>query len=76
MTRTQQMIEYCDKENIYWFDDLAYYCMDKRKDWFSTLSTNRGGSILGIYLASKAHRAGLLTDEQYNEWVEDCIYED
>ena len=71
MTRIEQMIQYCESENIYWFSDLAEYCLDNRRDWLKTLATDHGGKFMGLYLASKAHKAGLLTNEQYAEWVED-----
>lgn len=71
MTRIEQMIQYCEAENIYWFSDLADYCMEHRKDWLETLATDHGGNFMGLYLASKARKAGLLTDEQYAVWVED-----
>lgn len=50
---------------------FAEYCLDNRRDWLKTLATDHGGKFMGLYLASKAHKAGLLTDEQYAEWVED-----
>lgn len=71
MTRIEQMIQYCDDENIYWFSDLAEYCMDHRRDWLMTLATDLGGQTLGLYLASKAYKAGLMTREQYEEWLDE-----
>ena len=69
------MIQYCDAENIYWFSDLAEYCLKNRKDWYRTLATDHGGHVIGLYLANKAHKAGLITAEQYAEWVEDDYFD-
>lgn len=46
MTRIEQMIQYCEAENIYWFSDLADYCMEHRKDWLETLATDHGGHFI------------------------------
>lgn len=71
MTKIEEMKKYCDTEQIFWFCDLVYYAMDHRRDWLRTLKTDNGSKTMGIYLAAKAHRAGLLTDKQYEEWLED-----
>lgn len=65
MTRIKQMMDFCDNENIYSFADLVDYCANHRGDWFITLTTARGTHIMYSYLISRAHKAGLLTDEQY-----------
>ena len=71
MTRIDQMIGFCEAENIYWFSDLVEYCIDHRRDWLKTLATEHGGQTIGLYLASKAYKAGMITREQYEEWRDD-----
>lgn len=45
MTRIEQMIQYCESENIYWFSDLAEYCLDNRRDWLKTFKREPRGSL-------------------------------
>lgn len=35
MTKIEEMIRYCEQENIYYFCDLVKYAIENRKDWFS-----------------------------------------
>ncbi len=73
MTKIEKMIKYCDDNKIFWFYDLADYAIKKRRDWFRTLATERGCKIIGLYLASKAYKADMLTDKQYAEWDDEFI---
>lgn len=75
MTKIEEMLEYCEKNKVFWFCDLANYAAKKRSDWFRTLVTERGSKILGFYLANKAYEAGLLTLAAFEEWEEDFYTE-
>lgn len=71
MTKIEEMMNFCEVENIFWFCDLVDYAINNRKDWFRTLVTDHGANTMGLYLADKAYEAGLLTEKQYDDFVED-----
>lgn len=41
MTKIEEMICYCEQENIYYFCDLVKYAIENRKDWFRVLTQSR-----------------------------------
>lgn len=61
MTKIEEMIRYCEQENIYYFCDLVKYAIENRKDWFRTVVTENGSR------ADKAYRAGKITKAQYED---------
>lgn len=67
MTKIEEMIRYCEQENIYYFCDLVKYAIDNRKDWFRTVVTENGSRIMFRYLADKAYHAGKITKAQYED---------
>lgn len=67
MTKIEEMIRYCEQENIYYFCDLVKYTIENRKDWFRTVVTENGSRIMFQYLADKAYCAGKITKAQYED---------
>lgn len=67
MTKIEEMIRYCEQENIYYFCDLVKYAIENRKDWFRTVVIENGSRIMFQYLADKAYRAGKITKAQYED---------
>ena len=67
MTKIEEMIRYCEQENIYYFCDLVKYAIENRKDWFRTVATENGSRIMFQYLADKAYHTGKITKAQYED---------
>ena len=71
MTKIDEMISYCERENVYYFCDLVKYASENRKDWCRVVSTENGSRIMFHYLADKAYRAGKITKAQYEDALSD-----
>lgn len=56
MTKIEEMIRYCEQENIYYFCDLVKYAIENRKDWFRTVVTENGSRIKHIALVKLQKR--------------------
>lgn len=49
MTKIDEMISYCERENVYYFCDLVKYASENRKDWFRVVSTENGSRIIELW---------------------------
>lgn len=72
MTKIEEMMRYCEDKDILSFAELVEYASENRGDWFRVLITDKGTQVMSLYLLSKAHKAGLLTDAEYDE-LSECV---
>lgn len=73
MTKIDEMIDFCNREKIYFFCDLVNYASKNRKDWFRTLITESGTRTMVLYLAERAYHAGIISREEYEAECEDML---
>ena len=76
LVKIEEMIDFCEKENIFYFCDLVNYARKERKDWFREIIKKDTTRFMAFYIADRAYQAGKINKEMYDYALEDLNAED
>lgn len=74
--KIDEMLDFCEKKNIFYFCDLVDYARKNKKDWFRQLLKADANRFIAFYLADRAYQAGKINQKMYDEALEDLNAED
>lgn len=76
LKNVEEMIDFCEKENIFYFCDLVNYARKERKDWFREIIKKDTTRFMAFYIADRAYQALKINKEMYDNALEDLNEDD
>lgn len=76
LKNVEEMIDFCEKENVFYFCDLVDYARKNKKEWFRQLTKTETTRFMAFYIADRAYKAGKINKEIYDEALEDLNADD
>ena len=76
LVKIEEMIDFCEEQNIFFFCFFFNYARKERKDWFREIIKKDTTRFMAFYIADRAYQAGKINKEMYDDALEDLNAED